>query len=173
MPQLARLTDSRSPSELIMGLWAAIAAFGLPLVGILWWRDVPRLFVRLPVPPHVFLAFVIVGLASLVSVLAAIEDIWERPLDSNEQVMWMLLTCFAPPYGGLAYWWQCCHSTLPPRANRSRVEWYVTLRYGGQRSIQLAPSYRTPRSRRSASRRSTASGASSGRRIRSGDVGAS
>jgi uncharacterized membrane protein YuzA (DUF378 family) len=107
------VTAHRSPSELIMGLWAAIAAVGMPLVGLLWWPYVPRLFGREYVPPHVFVAFVIVGLAFIISVLAVIEDIWMRPLDSNEQVMWMLLTCFAPPYGGFVYWLQCCHSTLP------------------------------------------------------------
>jgi hypothetical protein len=65
------------------------------------------------VPPHVFIALVIVGLSFVVSVVAVIEDIWDRPLVSDEQVMWILLTSFAPPYGGLAYWWQRCRSTLP------------------------------------------------------------
>ena len=107
------MTARRSPSDAILGVWLTIAAVGLPLVGILWRSDIPKLFLREPVPPHVFIAFVIVGLCFVVSVVAVIEDIWERPLVSDEQVMWILLTSFAPPYGGLVYWWQRCHSTLP------------------------------------------------------------
>ena len=63
------MTVRRSPSDAILGLWLTIAAVGLPLVGILWRSDIPKLILREPVPPHVFMAFVLVAIRLMRSAL--------------------------------------------------------------------------------------------------------
>jgi hypothetical protein len=36
-----------------------------------------------------------------------------RALDQNVRIMWTVLTLVFAPFGGVVYWWQRCHSTLP------------------------------------------------------------
>jgi hypothetical protein len=115
---------SRTGRDYIVGFWALAPAVVIPLMLFAWWHHAATF----PSDPasfdefdrsfqsnadHLFDGVFVAGALYLIALVVVIRDIWMRALDQNVRIMWTVLTLVFAPFGGVVYWWQRCHSTLP------------------------------------------------------------